>query len=125
MCYKCSKKKKERVLLRDNHKCRICGEIENLQVHHIIKKSEGGSNELVNLITLCSHCHGIIHEYEQISKNQRKDIILELNCTKKTRIKTALKCLNTVYNLAETNAEIILKNNNLQINWRNNENKLN
>lgn len=46
---------------RDNHRCQICGEQEDLEVHHIkpvrLFTDKNQANELNNLITLCRNCH--------------------------------------------------------------------
>ena len=47
----------KKVLERDGWRCRECGSIENLQVHHKIHRSQQGDDSLANLITLCVHCH--------------------------------------------------------------------
>ena len=47
----------KRVLERDGWRCRNCGSLENLQVHHQIKRSQMGNDSLDNLVTLCAHCH--------------------------------------------------------------------
>lgn len=55
---------KARVLNRDEYKCQICkGKRKNtrLEVHHIIFRSQGGSDEAENLITLCHTCHSALH----------------------------------------------------------------
>ena len=41
---------------RDGH-CRCCGGRSGLHVHHIVFRSQGGSDEPDNLILLCSECH--------------------------------------------------------------------
>ena len=47
---------------RDNYTCQCCGKKHvRLEVHHIIFRSQGGSDELENLITLCEKCHSAIH----------------------------------------------------------------
>ena len=47
---------------RDNYTCQCCGKKHTrLEVHHIIFRSQGGSDELDNLITLCEKCHADIH----------------------------------------------------------------
>ena len=48
------------VLERDNHTCQCCGKqkTSKLHVHHIMKRSKGGTDHFDNLITLCSSCHG-------------------------------------------------------------------
>ncbi len=60
------------VLTRDGYSCRVCGKssIEpvnsstgyhkvhfGLEVHHIIPRKDGGSDNFQNLITLCEECH--------------------------------------------------------------------
>jgi hypothetical protein len=50
---------------RDGDKCRRCGATEDelrgtnyrLEVHHIVRRGDGGSNWHSNLITLCTVCH--------------------------------------------------------------------
>jgi len=34
-----------------------CGWLENLQVHHKIKRSQRGDDAPANLVTLCAYCH--------------------------------------------------------------------
>ena len=47
----------KRVLERDQWRCQKCGSLENLQVHHKIKRSQMGTHSLDNLVTLCAYCH--------------------------------------------------------------------
>lgn len=51
------------VLERDNNQCRSCGTSgENrLQVHHIVFRSQGGTDDPSNLVTVCWQCHNLIH----------------------------------------------------------------
>lgn len=44
-------------------KCENCGHknIRILEVHHIVKRSNGGKDNLANLKLLCRNCHGEIH----------------------------------------------------------------
>lgn len=51
----------KKVLDRDNWRCQKCGSLENLQVHHKIKRSQLGNDALQNLVTLCPHCHMAEH----------------------------------------------------------------
>ena len=56
---------KEFILYRDNHTCQICKcKNKKLQVHHIIERSKGGTNEPKNLTTLCVECHEKVHNGE-------------------------------------------------------------
>lgn len=55
------------VLDRDGHECQNCkskSKDNKLEVHHIIFRSNGGSDEESNLITLCKTCHGKVHAGE-------------------------------------------------------------
>lgn len=52
------------VLGRDRHRCRVpgCHRTRFLEVHHIVPRSRGGTNDPDNLTTLCSSCHRLMHE---------------------------------------------------------------
>ena len=52
---------RERALLRANHKCRMCGSKEKLQVHHNTYNNIGNErNE--DLTVLCKECHEFLHD---------------------------------------------------------------
>ena len=54
--------RREAVLHRDNYTCQCCGKKScRLEVHHIKFKSNGGTDDEENLITLCTDCHKGIH----------------------------------------------------------------
>lgn len=59
-------KLRNRVLDRDNHKCTKCGSVDTLHIHHVIYRSNGGSDEPDNLTTLCEECHIKQHEGEPV-----------------------------------------------------------
>ena len=48
---------REKIFKRDKYTCRSCGTKENLTVHHIIPRAEGGKDVMKNLETLCIKCH--------------------------------------------------------------------
>lgn len=55
---------KAMVLNRDNYTCQYCKgkhKDSKLEVHHIVFRSQGGSDEESNLITLCHTCHKNLH----------------------------------------------------------------
>lgn len=45
------------VAKRDKNRCRVCNSRSNLEIHHIVKRRDGGGNDMDNLITLCNKCH--------------------------------------------------------------------
>ena len=50
------------ILHRDNYTCQCCGKKNcRLDVHHIKFKSNGGTDDEENLITLCEDCHKGVH----------------------------------------------------------------
>ena len=50
------------ILHRDNYTCQCCGKKNcRLEVHHIKFKSNGGTDDEENLITLCTDCHKGVH----------------------------------------------------------------
>lgn len=56
---------REACLNRDNYKCKCCGATKTrLEAHHIIYRSQGGSDDLENLTTLCESCHEALHRGE-------------------------------------------------------------
>ena len=59
----------KRVLERDGWRCRKCGSLKDLQVHHKIRRSQQGHDALGNLVTLCVYCH--MAEHGQLSYEKR------------------------------------------------------
>ena len=56
-----------KVMQRDNYKCRLCGTSLNLHLHHIDGRGKDLTNDINNCIILCRHCH-----LEVVHKNQKK-----------------------------------------------------
>lgn len=56
-----------KVMQRDNYKCRLCGTSLNLHLHHIDGRGKDLTNDINNCIMLCRHCH-----LEVVHKNQKK-----------------------------------------------------
>ena len=52
------------VLARDQHRCQApgCGRTRFLEVHHLVARKKGGSNQTENLTTLCASCHRLWHQ---------------------------------------------------------------
>lgn len=47
--------------------CEICGESAATERHHRLRRSQGGLNELENLLHLCRYDHGLVHRYPALS----------------------------------------------------------
>lgn len=47
------------VSARDNYQCQVCKKKNQrvLQTHHILYRSNGGTDRADNLITVCTNCH--------------------------------------------------------------------
>jgi 5-methylcytosine-specific restriction endonuclease McrA len=52
------------IFTRDSWMCRRCGSRKSLTPHHVIRRSQLGSDVPGNVITLCLPCH------EQIERNE-------------------------------------------------------
>ncbi|MGM9661793.1 MAG: HNH endonuclease [Oscillospiraceae bacterium] len=56
-----SKQTRLAVYRRDNFCCALCDSSRGLQIHHVIPRSQGGTDFPHNLITLCWKCHAVAH----------------------------------------------------------------
>lgn len=71
--------RREAVLVRDNYTCQCCGKKHiRLEVHHIIFRCMGGTDDERNLITLCEKCHKMVRD--RIFVLTRKPKRLNLKC---------------------------------------------
>ncbi len=70
--------RRKQVLERDNYTCRLCGETNNLQTHHLTPRELGGGNYSFNLICVCKACHLFLHCNPKIvmdTKRNHQDVI--------------------------------------------------
>ena len=66
------------ILHRDNYTCQCCGKKNcRLEVHHIKFKSNGGTDDEENLITLCEDCHKKVHRGEIVLEKKPKKMGLK------------------------------------------------
>lgn len=75
--------KRKQAIERDNFQCQKCGihggpdgSVE-LHVNHVVPKSEGGSDDLSNLQTLCRECHMHLHEFPTSRESASIDVLIE------------------------------------------------
>jgi len=62
------------VLARDGGRCRDCEEPADrreLDVHHLVRRADGGRDEASNCITLCDGCHAARHPRLQVALSGR------------------------------------------------------
>lgn len=54
------------ILERDGYRCQWpdCGSRRRLQVHHIIARIDGGSDDPANLVTICRTHHRRLHRWQ-------------------------------------------------------------
>ena len=72
------------ILTRDNYICQCCKTKKGtLHVHHIVYRSQGGSDDTSNLVTLCENCHKKLH------KGELKEFETKLRGTRRGQLKHA------------------------------------
>ena len=49
--------------MKHNH-CVACGTTDHICQHHLVPRSLGGSDDEINLMTLCGSCHAKIHQVQ-------------------------------------------------------------
>ena len=70
--------RKDAILHRECYTCQCCGKKNiRLEVHHIIYRSQGGTDDENNLITLCEDCHSKIHDGKLIIDKKLKKMNLK------------------------------------------------
>lgn len=97
------KKIRFEVFKRDSFTCQYCGRMAPdvvLEVDHIVPVAEGGTNDIMNLITSCHDCNSRkgkrkLSENEEVKKQQ--DMLKELN-EKREQIEMMLEWRNELLN---------------------------
>lgn len=94
---------KAMVLNRDGYKCQCCKgkhKDSKLEVHHIVFRSQCGSDEADNLITLCHTCHKALHDgkispnFKGKKKGQLK-YATQMNSIRKQLLRTYTNAVET------------------------------
>lgn len=94
---------KEIVLNRDNYTCQYCKgkhKDDKLEVHHIVYRSNYGSDDESNLITLCHTCHQLLHrgDIELNLKGKTKGVLkyaTQMNSIRKQLLKFYPEAIET------------------------------
>lgn len=91
------------VLQRDNNECQVCQNKNNLHIHHIIKRVNGGDHSPQNLITLCASCHrhievgDINYATEKCLKNALRYYNIKNNKERKVSFESIYDSLIDIY----------------------------
>ena len=62
---------------RDGYKCRVCGKSPRkdtsvrLEVHHVRRRADGGSDTPDNVVTLCHECHEAHHQEKKVLRYKK------------------------------------------------------
>jgi 5-methylcytosine-specific restriction endonuclease McrA len=122
---------RSQILLRDHFRCQECGYYKHLEVHHIIPKSKGGTDDPSNLITLCTRCHekkhGITRKREakrrkHTRKNRRKKLRRYINRHKKNLPSFPIQSLEGAEPYKEDlSSEAVARRQKLYEKWQRNE----
>lgn len=94
------------VLSRDKHECQKCSgkkKDSRLHVHHIVFRSNGGTDSPDNLVTLCKACHDSLHD----SSNSEKESLKlqkkrKANTTDAVQVSTVGAYLRKIISFRET-----------------------
>lgn len=102
--------RREAILNRDGYTCQICGKKHTrLEVHHIVFRSQGGTNDENNLIALCEDCHAGIHSGKIALNKKHKKTNLKcathMNIIRSRLLKVYPNAIETFGFVTKTNRE--------------------
>ena len=107
--------RREAILNRDSYTCQCCGKKHvRLEVHHIIFRSMGGTDDEKNLITLCEKCHKAVHDGMLILAKKPK----RLNLKYATQMSIIRSQLLKIYPDAIETFGVVTKENRHNLNLR-------
>jgi 5-methylcytosine-specific restriction endonuclease McrA len=66
---------KRRYIAQRDGGCRVCGTTRDLHCHHITYRSEGGTNDERNLVTVCQKDHDRVHSNKRLYQPALKELI--------------------------------------------------
>lgn len=105
---------KAMIKARDNYTCAICKgkhKDSRLDVHHIVFRNQGGSDEPENLITLCHTCHKKLHDGEitYSGKGKRKGTLsfaTQMNGIRKQLLARCPEAIETLGYVTSENCQL-------------------
>jgi hypothetical protein len=68
----------EALLVDAGRMCAICFRLHGVQLHHIVSRGEGGTDEIDNAIPLCPNCHDEVHGSGAVGRVTRAYSVNEL-----------------------------------------------
>ncbi len=102
--------RREAILNRDGYTCQICGKQHTrLEVHHIVFRGRGGTDDENNLITLCEDCHTGVHSGKITLNKKPKKMNLKyathMNIIRSQLLKAYPDAIETFGFVTKTNRE--------------------
>ena len=79
----------QEILRRDGYRCRYCGSMKGLTIHHLTKRSQLGGDTPGNTLTLCVPCHDLV-EANQL-KIEVIDVVVKFHERKEAKDEEAEK----------------------------------
>ena len=79
----------EQLLAQTGRRCCICKRLHGVQLHHIIPREDGGSDDIDNAIPLCPNCHDEVHAGHASGRVTRRYTPGELKQHRQTTIQQA------------------------------------
>ena len=73
-----SKNKTYQNIVEQQPYCQLCGSTNWLEIHHIVYRSEQGSNDERNLIRLCKFHHEMVHS----NKKRWQQFLIDMQCNR-------------------------------------------
>jgi hypothetical protein len=81
----------EQLLADTGRRCCLCGTLHKVQVHHIVAKDNGGSDDIDNAIPLCPNCHDEVHGRYTYGRSTRTYTSRELKLHRQRTIELVRK----------------------------------
>jgi group II intron reverse transcriptase/maturase len=66
---------RRQIIQRDGYACQQCGSTNQLEAHHILARHQGGTDDPLNLITLCDNCHIKSDTYRAMFSQQSNETV--------------------------------------------------